>query len=55
MKVYHVTYLEPGEVIATGKNYVAHDEIQALELFRMDFPKVIFLHIASEEMMGYKY
>lgn len=55
MKVYHVTYIEVGELMATGKRIEAKDEIQALEIFREEHPNDVFLYIASEEMFNYKY
>lgn len=55
MKTYHVTYIEVGAAVATGKKYEAKNEIQALEMFRVENPNVIFLYIASEEMFNYKY
>jgi hypothetical protein len=55
MKTYHVTFIEPGELVSTGKRYEAKDEIQALEMFRVEHPNDVFLYIASEEMFNYKY
>lgn len=55
MKTYHVTYIELGDTVATGKKYEAKDELQALEMFRVEHPNDVFLYIASEEMFNYKY
>lgn len=55
MKVYHVTFINSGDNISTGKKYIAENEIDAIHQFRREYKNAIFLYIASEEMFNYKY
>jgi len=53
MKKYHITF-RFGDLMALGKNYEAKNEIQALEMFRIENPDAIFLYCASEELFKMK-
>ena len=55
MKVYHVTFIMPGEIVATGRRYEAHSASQALHDFETEFPDAVFLYIASSDMFTHKY
>lgn len=55
MKVYHITYIMPGDSIATGTRYEAVSPIAALAQFELEFPEAIFLYIASSDMFNHKY
>jgi guanylate kinase len=55
MKKYHITYLEKdGDLVSTGQNVEARDEVQALEVWRNRNPHAVFLYLASPEMLAYK-
>lgn len=54
MKRYHILFKEQGSYTATGINVEANSEMEALRTFRNNYPNVIFLYIASEDMFELK-
>lgn len=54
MKRYHILFKEQGSYTATGINVEANTEMEALRTFRNNYPNVIFLYIASEDMFELK-
>ena len=54
MKRYHILFKEKDSYTATGINVEANTEMEALYAFRNEYPNVIFLYIASEDMFELK-
>ena len=54
MKRYHILFKEKDSYTATGINVEANSEMEALRTFRNNYPNVIFLYIASEDMFEVK-
>lgn len=54
MKRYHILFKEKDSYTTTGINVEANSEMEALRTFRNNYPNVIFLYIASEDMFELK-
>ena len=54
MKSYHIAYKRDVYSIATGVNYLADNELKALEYFRLEYPEAVFIYICCREMLNFK-
>jgi hypothetical protein len=54
MKKYHIVYRIHDNIMSTGANYEAINEIEALIQWRNNYPNAIFLYVASSDLFDYR-
>lgn len=49
MKTYHIVWFEkPTDIYSTGQNYNGDDEVQALSIWRLEYPSAIFHSMSAK-------
>lgn len=55
IKSWHITFMQPNEIISRGKTYQAYNAIAAIKLFNDEYPNATLLYIASSDLFKLKF